>query len=98
MYTNSSLADSNLQIYGIKVTGFSEGSIIVRFEILYKTLKQMTNLEVRNVFTFQMELCTDCEGPTTLGGFTLDSQFTKFGGKYFIITSVFHQKSDEILM
>ena len=98
MYTNSSLADSSLQIYGIKVTGFSEGSIIVHFEILYKTLKQMTNLEVGNVFTIQIQLCTDCEGPTTLGEFTLDSQFTKFGGKYFIITAVFHQKSDEILM
>ena len=81
MYTNSSLADSNLQIYGIKVTGFSEGSIIVRFEILFRTLKQMTNLEVRNVFVFQMQLCTDCDGPTTLGEFTLDSHFTKFGGK-----------------
>jgi hypothetical protein len=81
MYTNSSLADSNLQIYGIKVTGFSEGSIIVRFEILFRTLKQMTNLEVGNVFVFHMQLCTDCEGPTTLGEFTLDSHFTMFGGK-----------------
>lgn len=81
MYTNSSLADSSIQIYGIKVTGFSEGSLIVRFEILFRTLKQMTNLKVVNVFTIQMEFCTDCEGPTTLGEFTLDSHFTKFGGK-----------------
>ena len=73
MYTNSSLADSNLQIYGIKVTGFSEGSIIVHFEILFRTLIQMTNLEVKIVFVLK--------GPTTLGEFTLDLHFTTIGGK-----------------
>ena len=76
---NSLLADFGLLIQ-IEVTSFKEGSVIVQFIVYLESFeKPMTDVELENLMNQQL---AGLNGPTMVGDFALDSEFTSFWGRY----------------